>query len=74
MQGKVGMERGKQRDWCARQLEQQRRMNGMAHDRMEDWARGKAGGGHGKGAEHVEGQVKWQNRADRRTQKKCETE
>ena len=25
-------------------------------------------------AEHVEGQIKWQNRADRRTQKKCETE
>ena len=56
--------------------EQQRRMNEMAHDRMEGWARGKAwrGGGHGKGAEHVEGQVKWQNRADRRTQKESESE
>ena len=38
--------------------------------------KGKAwrGGGHSKGAEHVEGQVKWQNRADRRTQKKYESE
>ena len=32
------------------------------------------GGGHGKGTEHVEGQVKWQNGADSRTRKKCETE
>ena len=49
-------------------------MNGMAHDRMEAGQGARQGGGHGKGSEHVEGQVKWQNRADRRTQKKCETE
>ena len=73
MQGKVVMERGEQSDWCARQLKQLRRMNDMAHDRTESWARGKAGRRARQGAEHVWGQVKWQNRADRRTQK-CETE
>ena len=48
----------------------------MLHDMMEGWAGGKAwrGGGQGKGAEHVEGQVKWQNKADPRTQKKYENE
>ena len=43
MQGKIGMEKVKQSDLCARQLEQQRRMNGMAQDRIEGWARDKAG-------------------------------
>ena len=73
-QGRDG--KGKQSDWCARKLEQQRRMNERAHDRVEGWARGKAwrDGGHGKGAEHVEGQVKWQNRADHRTETKYESE
>ena len=70
MQDKVGMERGKQSNWCTRQLQQQRRMTGMAYDRMEGWAGAGQGGWHGKGAENVEGQVKWQNRANRRTQKK----
>ena len=42
---------------------------------MEDWARGKAGRrAHGMGAEHGEGQIKWQSTADHRTHKKCETE
>ena len=43
---------------------------------MIGWRAGQGarqGGGYGKGAEHVEGQVKWQSRADRRIQK-CETE
>ena len=43
MQGRVGMEEGKQSDGRTRQLEQQRRINGTAHDRMEGWARDKAG-------------------------------
>ena len=42
-QGRDGREGEKHSDWCARQLEQQRRMNCMAQDRIEGWARGKAG-------------------------------
>ena len=74
MQGKIGTERGKHSDWCARQLGQQRRMNGWHTIGWRSGERGRHGGEHGKGAEHDEGQVKWQSRADCRTPKKCETE
>ena len=74
MQGKVGMGRGKQSAWHARQLQQQRRMNDMAHDRMESWARGKAGRRARHRGRSCWGRVEWQSRVDRRTHKKCETE
>ena len=51
MQGKVGTDRGEHSNWCARQLEQQHRMDGMAQDRM----------GAGQGQGRVEGTARGQD-------------
>ena len=74
MEGKVGTEMGKHSDWCVRQLEQRRRVNRWHRKGLRAEQGARQGGGHGKVAEHGEGQVKWQSRADRKTQNKCEIE
>ena len=74
MQGRIGTERG---NAAIGARGSQNSSAGWAAWHRIEWRAGQGvrqGGGHGKGAEHGEGQIKWQSTADRRTHKKCETE